>query len=151
MSQLFKSRKKVIMFNLIGILVMASIYLFGPIGSASYYRVIAVLLGWVTGYWALFVTNASEQFGTNIRSTVSATVPNFVRGGVILITGGFEFFEPYLRLYFPHLQNQQTHQHYFHSANISAIIIGIICVSLAIWGTLHIEETFHKDLNYYEK
>lgn len=134
MSQLFKSRRKVIIFNLLGIVVMASIYLFGPIGSANYYRVIAVLLGGVTGYWALFVTNASEQFGTNIRSTVSATVPNFVRGGVILITGGFEYFEKS-----------------FHSANISAVIIGIICVSLAIWGTLHVEESFHKDLNYYEK
>jgi hypothetical protein len=82
----------------------------------------------------LFVTNASEQFGTNIRSTVAATVPNFVRGGVLLITSGFEILE------------SQT-----HSASISALIIGLICVSLAIWGTLHIEESFHKDLNYYEK
>lgn len=133
LSQLFKSRKKVILFNLIGIFIISGIYLFGPAGSASYYRVLAVILGGVTGYWALFVTNASEQFGTNIRSTVSATVPNFVRGGVILITGGFEFF-------------MST----FHSANISAVIVGLICVSLAIWGTLHVEESFHKDLNYYE-
>jgi len=133
LSQLVKSRKKVILFNIIGIFVISSIYLFGPTGSATYYRVLAVVLGSVTGYWALFVTNASEQFGTNIRSTVSATVPNFVRGGVILITGGFEFFMATL-----------------HSANISAVIVGIICVSLAIWGTLHVEESFHKDLNYYE-
>jgi riboflavin transporter FmnP len=104
------------------------------VGSANYYRFIAVMLGAVTGYWALFVTNASEQFGTNIRSTVAATVPNFVRGGVLLITSGFEILE------------SQT-----HSASISALIIGLICVSLAIWGTLHIEESFHKDLNYYEK
>jgi hypothetical protein len=123
----------VILFNLIGIFIISGIYLFGPTGNASYYRVLAVILGGVTGYWALFVTNASEQFGTNIRSTVSATVPNFVRGGVILITGGFEFFIST-----------------FHSANISAVIVGIICVSLAIWGTLHVEESFHKDLNYYE-
>ncbi len=133
LSQLFKSRRKVILFNLIGIAVISTVYLFGPQGSATYYRSLAVVLGSVTGYWALFVTNASEQFGTNIRSTVSATVPNFVRGGVILITGGFEFFESTLQ-----------------SANYSAVIIGFICVSLAIWGTLHVEESFHKDLNYYE-
>ncbi len=133
MSQIFKSRKKVILMNIIGIAIISVIYLYGPIGSPLYYKTLAVVLGSVTGYWALFVTNASEQFGTNIRSTVSATVPNFVRGGVILITGGFEFFETTL-----------------HSSTISAVIIGIICVSLAIWGTLHVEESFHKDLNYYE-
>ena len=133
MSQIFKSRKKVMLINIIGISIISFIYLFGPVGSAFYYKTLAVILGSVTGYWALFVTNASEQFGTNIRSTVSATVPNFVRGGVILITGGFEFFESTL-----------------HSSTISAVIIGLICVSLAIWGTLHVEESFHKDLNYYE-
>jgi len=134
LSQIFKSRKKVMFSNIIGIIIMTMIYLYGPVGSANYYRFIAVMLGAVTGYWALFVTNASEQFGTNIRSTVAATVPNFVRGGVLLITSGFEILE------------SQT-----HSASISALIIGLICVSLAIWGTLHIEESFHKDLNYYEK
>ena len=134
LSQIFKSRKKVMFSNIIGIIIMTLIYLYGPVGSANYYRFIAVMLGAVTGYWALFVTNASEQFGTNIRSTVAATVPNFVRGGVLLITSGFEILE------------SQT-----HSASISALIVGIICVSLAIWGTLHIEESFHKDLNYYEK
>jgi MFS family permease len=134
LSQIFKSRKKVMFSNIVGIIVMTLIYLYGPVGSANYYRFLAVMLGAVTGYWALFVTNASEQFGTNIRSTVAATVPNFVRGGVLLITSGFELLEA------------QT-----HSASISALIVGIICVSLAIWGTLHIEESFHKDLNYYEK
>lgn len=134
MSQIFKSRKKVMLSNIIGIIIMTLVYLYGPVGSANYYRFIAVMLGAVTGYWALFVTNASEQFGTNIRSTVAATVPNFVRGGVLLITSGFEILEANL-----------------HSASISALIVGIICVSLAIWGTLHIEESFHKDLNYYEK
>lgn len=139
LSQVFQSRRKVILGNIMGIGIMTCLYLFGPIGTANYYRVLAVMLGSVTGYWALFVTNASEQFGTNIRSTVAATVPNFVRGGVLLITGGFEIFEHLLQ-----------NQHIAHSASISAVLVGIICVSLAIWGTLHIEESFHKDLNYYE-
>ena len=133
LSQVFRSRKKVILLNLIGIILISSLYLYGPVGSANYYRILAFLLGFVTGYWALFVTNASEQFGTNIRSTVSATVPNFVRGGVLIITFAYEYFEKL-----------------FHSPIHAAMLVGIICVSLAIWGTLHVEESFHKELDYYE-
>jgi len=29
---------------------------------------------------------SSEQFGTNLRSTVTTTVPNFIRGSVVPIT-----------------------------------------------------------------
>lgn len=134
LSQLLQSRKKVILINLVSIIAVMGLYLFGPIGSANYYRVLATILGISTGYWALFVTNASEQFGTNIRSTVSATVPNFVRGGVLLITWSYEWFEDL-----------------FQSASWAAFVVGLICVIMAIWGTLHVEEPFHKDLDYYEK
>ncbi|MFZ9755073.1 MAG: MFS transporter, partial [Bacteroidia bacterium] len=93
LSQVLQSRKKVIYLNLLGISVMTLLFLFGPSGSAAYYKTLAFVLGSATGYWAIFVTNASEQFGTNIRSTVSATVPNFVRGGVLVITSSFEWLE----------------------------------------------------------
>lgn len=133
LSQLLQSRKKVILYYLLSIIAIMGLYIYGPVGSANYYRVLALLLGISTGYWALFVTNASEQFGTNIRSTVAATVPNFVRGGVLLITWSYEFLETGLQ-----------------SPLNAAMIVGLICVSLAIWGTLHVEESFHKDLDYYE-
>jgi hypothetical protein len=133
LSQLMQSRKKVILIYLSSIILIMGLYLYGPIGSPNYYRFLALMLGVSTGYWALFVTNASEQFGTNIRSTVAATVPNFVRGGILLITWSYEFFETA-----------------FNSPLHAAMFIGIICVSVAIWGTLHIEESFHKDLDYYE-
>ncbi len=42
------------------------------------------LLGIACGYWAVFVTIAAEQFGTNLRSTVAGIVPNLVRGAVPL-------------------------------------------------------------------
>jgi len=102
---------------------------------------IAFLLGAVTGYWAIFVTNASEQFGTNIRSTVAATVPNFVRGGVLLITMGFEYFSSTF-----HSNNQFDGRAF----TIAALIIGAICLLLAFWGTYNVEEAFHKDLDYFE-
>jgi MFS family permease len=76
-SQWLRSRKKVVMGYLIATVVLLLVYLFTTDVSATYFRVICFLLGAATGYWALFVTIASEQFGTNIRSTVTNTVPNF--------------------------------------------------------------------------
>ena len=35
-------------------------------------------MGISIGYWAVFVTIASEQFGTDLRATVTTTVPDFV-------------------------------------------------------------------------
>jgi hypothetical protein len=141
LSQLFKSRKKVIYLNLMGIAEMTLVYLYGPTGDQNYYRFIAFSLGAVTGYWAIFVTNASEQFGTNIRSTVAATVPNFVRGGVLLITMGFEYFSHQFQV------SQSFDGRYF---SVAALIIGAICLVLAFWGTYNVEEAFHKDLDYFE-
>lgn len=151
MSQIFQSRKKAIYFNLAGIFIFTFLFLFGPVPTredsgllfgSNYYRIIAILLGTVTGYWAVFVTNASEQFGTNIRSTVAATVPNFVRGGVLLITGGFEVIAQYF----------QTHSGFWGDKpySFAAVIIGLICLALGWWGTYQVEESFHKELDYYE-
>jgi MFS family permease len=141
LSQLFKSRKKVIYLNLMGIAAMTLVYLYGPTGDQNYYRFIAFSLGAVTGYWAIFVTNASEQFGTNIRSTVAATVPNFVRGGVLLITMGFEYFS----------QQFQANQSFDgRTFSVAALIVGAVCLILAFWGTYNVEEAFHKDLDYFE-
>jgi len=133
LSQILQSRKKVIYLNLLGITLMTLLFLFGPAGSAGYYKTMAFILGSATGYWAIFVTNASEQFGTNIRSTVSATVPNFVRGGVLIITSSFEWFETSLQ-----------------SSIWAATWVGLACLALALWGTWYVEEPFHKDLDYYE-
>ncbi len=137
LSQLFQSRKKVILLNLIGISILSTVYLTVHNVDANYLRIISYFLGLATGYWAIFVTNASEQFGTNIRSTVTATVPNFVRGGVIPITLLFEFLSglnlgPYPK-------------------SMAAFIVGGICIALAVWGARTIKESFHKDLNYYEQ
>lgn len=137
LSQLFKSRRKVIFFNLAGISILTCVYLFNHDISTGWLKVIAYLLGLTTGYWALFVTNASEQFGTNIRSTVTATVPNFVRGGVVPITLGF---------------NALAAMQLGSAPNtIAALIVGGICLMLAAWGTYNVKESFHKDLNYFEK
>ena len=100
--------------------------------STTTFYTMCVLLGTFAGTWAVFVTTSSEQFGTNIRATVTTTVPNFVRGAVILITITFK----YLR----------------NDVGIinSAMIVGLVCTALALWATTNIEETFGKDLDYVE-
>ena len=137
LSQLFKSRRKVIFLNLFGIVVLTCVYLFNHNLSVTGLKTMSYLLGLATGYWALFVTNASEQFGTNIRSTVTATVPNFVRGGVVPITLGF---------------TALTDKNIGGLSNShAALIVGSVCVILAIWGAYTVKESFHKELNYVEK
>lgn len=133
LSQWWRSRKKVVLLYLILTMVLVLLYLFTTSGqSAEYFYMICFCIGIATGYWALFVSIASEQFGTNIRSTVTTTVPNFVRGAVIPITAGFKLFEAYLG-----------------SVN-SALIMGVICVGLAMYALKGLDETFAKDLDYIE-
>ena len=103
--------------------------------SVSQFYLLSFILGCCTGYWALFVTIASEQFGTNIRATVTTTVPNFVRGAVIPIGVGFFYLLDQVKL--PLVQ--------------SAAIVGAICYGLALYSIYNIQETFGKELDYSEQ
>ena len=135
-SQIFKSRIKVIAGYLVFGMVMLILFLFTMKGgSAFYFYFMCLMLGIGTGYWALFVTIAAEQFGTNIRATVTSTVPNFVRGAVIPITF---FFKELTALSQVGILG-------------ATIIVGAVCFLLAIHSTLSLNETFGKDLNYVEK
>jgi predicted MFS family arabinose efflux permease len=133
LSQALKSRKKVVLLYML--LTVAGIGLYFLQGSRSpdFFYGVCFALGFGSGYWAIFVTVAAEQFGTNLRATVATTVPNFVRGMVVPITLLFQYFRQYLGL------------------QGGALAIGAICVTagfLALWA---LEETFHKDLDYYEE
>jgi len=133
-SQIIKSRRKVVFLYLIFSFVMVIYFLFFIRGiSADSYYLVCFLMGTATGYWAIFVTIASEQFGTNIRSTVTNTVPNFVRGSVPLLQA-FNFMLLGFAL-----------------GNVtSALIVGVICMGLALFATWKLKETFSKDLDYVE-
>lgn len=132
LSQFFRSRKKIVVGYLIATVILALVYLFIKSDSVFLFHIMCFLLGCATGYWALFVTIASEQFGTNIRATVTTTVPNFVRGLVVPLTLGFASLSS-------------------NSGNIhSAMIVGAIALTLAFISIFSIKETFGKDLNYVE-
>lgn len=135
LSQVLKSRKKVVVLYILFSAVMTGVFLFGCYGvTAETFYTICFIMGCATGYWAIFVTIAAEQFGTNIRSTVTNTVPNFVRGSVPLITSLFGFLTA------------------VSVSNIlSAVLVGILCMGLALWATITSKETFAKDLDYVEE
>lgn len=134
LSQVFRNRRKVVMCYLIANMLLALIYLNVRQISVEMFYALCFLLGAATGYWALFVTIASEQFGTNIRATATTTVPNFVRGAVIPI--GLSFF--YL------LDNLGL------TLSASAIWVGIVCIGAAFFSVWQVSETFGRDLDFME-
>ena len=89
-------------------------------------------MGFSVGYWATFVTIASEQFGTNIRATVTTTVPNFVRGSLIPITLLFEVFVKQ------------------YDIITAAYIMMAILTVIALFALSRLKESFDKDLDYLE-
>lgn len=79
LSQLIKSRRSAILiFHGLTGLGMLAYFTLGPRSPVFFYSVVA-FLGFASGYWAVFVTSAAEQFGTNLRATAATTAPNVVR------------------------------------------------------------------------
>ena len=132
LSQAWGSRRKVvglfILATLAGIVFFLTVHGLSP---AMYY-LLALYLGVATGYWAVFVTIGAEQFGTNLRSTVATTVPNFVRGAVPLITGSFVALQASMG---------------FHG---SAAVVGAVCFLLALGSLVGLRETHGLDLDFTE-
>ncbi len=133
LSQLLKSRKKVVLlFLLLTVAAVAGYFSATGISAGSFY-IICGLLGFGIGYWAIFVTVAAEQFGTNLRATVATTVPNFVRGMTIPITMLFQVARKVLGL------------------EMGALAVGALCLVIALISLSLLQETFHKDLDYFEE
>lgn len=132
-SQFMKSRKKIIFFYLGTTVIISLYFLLVHHHSVNTFYALSALLGATTGYWVLFVSNAAEQFGTNIRSTVASTVPNFVRGSTVPIVLTFKYIEPS-----------------FGVIN-SALIIGGVTIGIAALALAYLPETFGKNLNFIEE
>lgn len=131
-SHLLKSRKMAIFYMLAFTIVGVAIMLFGNTNSETKYYMFCVWLGLGTGYWAMFVTLAAEQFGTNIRNTATTTVPNMVRGLVPVMIFAFDVLKKDF------------------SVIISAAMVGAIVFGLAFYSALTVSETHDKDLEFVE-
>jgi putative MFS transporter len=134
-SQYFKSRKKAL-YLFYFFAIVSGIYFFsGSIKNDATMYIACAVLGFSTGFWAIFVTMGAEQFGTNLRATAATTIPNMVRGSLPLMN----------MLFVNLLQNSAG-----YSFVKSAVITGIIVMVITLVAAYFTEETFHKDLDYVE-
>lgn len=134
LSQWIRSRKKALLIALVSLVATLSILFNSKNITVDYYYILLFIVGIPNGFWSVFVTTASEQFGTNLRATVTTSVPNFVRGTTVLITLSFEM-----------LKNSGS-----FSIIGAAVVVGVVVFALAIYSTITVEESYYKDLDYHE-
>lgn len=130
LSQALRSRKKAL-YVFYAITAAGLVFFFQAQTIGELYVACAVL-GFGTGFWALFVTMAAERFGTNLRATATTTIPNMVRGALVLISGLFTA-----------LQGSLSYTH-------SGMVTGLVVVGLTAWAAVHLPETFDRDLDFIE-
>jgi MFS family permease len=134
-SQYFKSRKKALYLFYLFTILSGIFFFSGMIKSDTTMYIACAMLGFSTGFWAIFVTMGAEQFGTNLRATAATTIPNMVRGALPLINMLFlDIFQ----------------KDWEWSIVKSGVITGVIVMAITLVAAYFTEETFHKDLNYVE-
>lgn len=133
LSQLLKTRKKIVLLFVILCIAAVVLYLWMPYDTIFFFYSVCLFLGFTSGYWALFVTMAAKQFGTNLRATVTTTVPNFIRGTVIPLTMSFEYF-------------RAATGNMVQAASVTGLLVFVITF-IAYTG---LRETFTADLNFNE-
>ena len=133
LSQVARSRKRILALFLALTACSVTAYFTWGRTSLGALEVTVVALGASTGYWAVFVTVASEQFGTNLRATATTTAPNFVRGSVVPVTWAFQALAVHV------------------GVARSAAVVGAATLLVAAGSLLTLEETFGKDLDYVEE
>jgi putative MFS transporter len=133
LSQWVKSRVKVIVAFIAG-MALTTLYYFNHLEGAGHveFYTVCVFLGFFAGYWAVFVTVAAEQFGTNLRGTVATSAPNFVRASVVPMSFAFTALKPE------------------YGIPGAAQWVGAAVMAIALFAALRLQETFGKDLGYFE-
>ena len=132
-SQALHSRKKAVLGYMAFQVVAIGTYFSVGLRSEAWFYPTCFLMGLSGGYWALFVTIAAEQFGTDIRATVTTTVPNFVRGALVPMLAAFLTFKDVLG-----------------QVASAGLAVGVVVFILSFWGLSQVEETFSKDMDYTE-
>jgi len=131
-SQRLKSRKQALAFFLLA----QTLCIFGALklnaGSEAIFTSWFLPMGFFGGLWAVLVTTASEQFGTNIRATVTSTVPNFVRGCTVPLSFAF----------------LSCKEHFDVVGSVQ--VVGVVSVVAALVGIYLIRESFGISLSYVE-
>lgn len=132
LSYWLESRIRAVTYLMMFTAVGSIIYLYGGISTDTGLYAMCLWIGFGIGYWAMFVTIGAEQFGTNVRATAATTIPNMVRGTVVLMTTLYTGLKPSLL------------------AINSAAIVGLLCFAIGFYCIRTIPETHHKDLDFIE-
>jgi MFS family permease len=133
LSHALKSRKKAVLCLMALTLLACLYYLFGGIKSTQGFYITTLFLGLGIGYWAMFVTIGAEQFGTNLRATAATTIPNMVRGTVVLMTTAFASLKG--------------------SFNVigAGALVGVVCFVIGLFSILTLPETHDRDMDFLEE
>ena len=135
LSQALRSRLKVMWLFLLLDLVAVAFYLWMPFSSNTAFYLTHFFLGISVGFWVIFVTIGAEQFGTNLRSTVATSVPNFARGMQVPINESFKY-----------LKSAAV----TGSVITASYLVGTVCLGIAFLALIGMKETFDADLDYVE-
>ena len=133
LSQVFKNRKKVTLMFILMSAAFIGLHFVVARQSVTLFYTMCFVLGIGVGYWAVFMTIAAEQFGTNIRATVATTAPNFVRGAVVPMTSAFQYLRGPMGI------------------QGAGLLVGFIAIALALASLANLDETFGRDLNFVEE
>lgn len=129
LSQVWRTRKKVIwLFQVCALLLTIWVIR----SDVETYTLLCLPLGFFVGYWAIAITTTAEQFGTNVRSTVTTLVPNLMRACHIPIN-----------IVFAALSKA-------FDTSAAVISLGVASYLLAFICLFFMEETFAKDLDFVE-
>lgn len=133
LSQYLKSRKRPLALFLLSGLVAPLWLLTREAPSLTLLYINYTIVGFSAGYWVLLLTSATERFGTNIRATVTTSIPNFIRAAIIPISAVF-------------LTLKET-----QGLTQAALTVGIATSALATASLFFIRESFHNDLDFVEE
>lgn len=132
LSEWLGSRKRVL-YGCFGALLALVLVLLNLEGQTpTLYCAVLFAVGLGQGYWTVFITTAAEQFGTNIRGTVTTSVPNFVRAMIVPITLGLKAIWDTTGLVG------------------GTLLIGAAVFALAFIALFHLKETYGRNLDYTE-
>jgi MFS family permease len=131
LSQRLQSRKQAM--HVFYAITMVGMLVFFSSSSALQLYISTGIMGFGTGFWAVFVTIGAENFGTNLRATAATSIPNMVRGSLNGITALFLA-----------LNAKFT---YVNAGIATAVVVMLI----TYWAISGIQETFGRDLDFYEE
>lgn len=149
LSQIFVSRKKIVRFFILLTSAFILLFLFTPVKTLFFFYFNCFAVGVGIGYWVLFVTIGAEQFGTNLRSTVTTSVPNFIRGTVVPLTLLFKFLRETIKTNFSGEMPAEEAKN--NGIILGALLVGIFTIVIAFLALRVIDETYGRDLNFEEE